>query len=75
MDINSKALRELLISTGVLEIDQDGDAVFAGLTASESKFFAKCKQLAPSDLEPAETLVFNQLKYRHLRAQMRNLSG
>lgn len=74
MDINSEALCELLISTGVFEFDQDGEVVFAGLTASESEFYAKCKQLAASDIEPAETLVFNQLKHRHLRARMRNLS-
>lgn len=75
MRIISNALRELLVSNGVLELDPYGDAVFAGLTAAESEFYVICRQCDPSELDAAEALVFTQLRHRHVMAQLHALPG
>jgi len=65
----SDAMRAVLFAAGVLQVDEDGHDALIGLTAAESQFFVTFGCLPIYQREPAESMVYAQLRLRHLKAK------
>lgn len=69
----NETLRDRLLATGALVVDEDGDEVLAGLTVAESKFFL-FYEIDPRDgYASAETNLYFELRHKHLVARCERL--
>lgn len=68
--------RKILQSSGALTIDPEGDETLLGLTVSESRFVLAVERTADQNVGAAESVVYRQLRQRHLASrQMFNIES
>jgi hypothetical protein len=74
LNLNDGQRSELLLR-GALTVDEDGDEVLLGLTLAESHFFLTFEEQPVETHATGETVLYYQLKHKHLAARSAALLG
>ena len=69
LEISQPARKRLELS-GALDVDDEGQEVFLGLTLAESRFLLICIQQPSHKLDPGEDFLCQQLQMRHVQARV-----
>jgi hypothetical protein len=66
----SQLARKRLTLDYALDVDDDGQEIFVGLTVAESRFMVICIQQAAHRLSLGEDFLYQQLKARHVKMRV-----